>query len=95
MKNNRTGRYVEVVVDRCPLCSSDDVIWSDRELELYYDFGNGVAWRQGMCADCGSVWEEQYDIARVLVMCDGTCDDWDGDKPVGTDNNLSFNIEED
>lgn len=71
IKTNHEGQLKEIVIDECPVCGSANVLWSNRELELYYDFGNGLAWRQGMCADCGSVWEEQYDIARIVVMCDG------------------------
>lgn len=72
LTNSENRLLKEFNVDGCPICGSTNVRWANEDLDLdYCDFGNGLAWRQGVCCDCGSVWEEQYDIARIYVISDG------------------------
>lgn len=72
LTGNREGWHIDdPVPDQCPLCGSTNVDWSNEVDPDYFDFGNGLAWRQGVCSDCNTIWEEQYDLKRIYLMHDG------------------------
>lgn len=71
-RSNADGRAVlQLRADTCPMCGSNDVAWTTKDDPDYWDFSDGLAWRQGYCNECSTVFEEQYELVRVVVMRDG------------------------
>jgi len=47
--------------DRCPKCESNDIDWGE------LDPDNVLIYREHRCNNCGTKWEEKYELTRVII----------------------------